>query len=425
MPRVNEIAIKNVRCFQAEQRAKLGRITLLIGENSVGKSTFMGCYRAFATLSNLVDLDGDNPFDSGPFSMGTYDTIARTGAPCFTISGRYDDHKFTEAQFTFTRSENGKPLEEQVAFEFLGKEAQSIRICLSKGRDNTKEDMVVAFYGPDFEFQMNWSEISFVSISTWLSENIRRGFFPYNADRATFGKSRGSSVTLDEIVSFGKFINFFRSDMPLPEKPSFLVEAIDPNLSSRQRSYETPPTFLENIRDMNRINDTGSALGLWESIALNQVNSGGDTEVTVTTTAGSHNMTDVGYGVHSLLPIIRAISLADAPSIFLLQHPEVHVHPVAQAQLAQYMAEGPHDYMIESHSDHLLDRLRLCVMDGVLHPNELSILYFESNKEKTETRIFNIIVDAQGNVLDPPKSYRNFFLTETQRLLGFNRGRKG
>ena len=82
------------------------------------------------------------------------------------------------------------------------------------------------------------------------------------------------------------------------------------------------------------------------------------------------------------------------------------------------MAEGPHDFIIETHSDHLVDRFRLCVMEQVLHPDELSILYFEKDKDGFESKIYNISVDSQGNVMNPPDSYREFFLTETERLLG-------
>ena len=57
MPRISEISIQNIRCFNFAQHARLGRITLLVGENSVGKSTFLGCYNAFAHLSNLIRLD--------------------------------------------------------------------------------------------------------------------------------------------------------------------------------------------------------------------------------------------------------------------------------------------------------------------------------------------------------------------------------
>ena len=57
-------------------------------------------------------------------------------------------------------------------------------------------------------------------------------------------------------------------------------------------------------------------------------------------------------------------------------------------------------------------------MRQVLRPDELVILYFENNEDGSESGIHNISVDSQGNVVNPPDTYREFFLTETERLLG-------
>ena len=189
-------------------------------------------------------------------------------------------------------------------------------------------------------------------------------------------------------------------------------------MAPRTRTYEEPPPFLRTPEHITRTSNVGRTLGLWETIEVSEHGQEGPTEVSVTTTAGSHNLLDVGYGVHSLLPLVSAIEDTVSPSVFLLQQPEVHVHPVAQAKLAQYMAEGPHDYLIETHSDHLVDRFRLCVLEEVLRPEDLIILYFEKDEDAEESKIHSISVDRQGNILNAPDSYREFFLTETERLLG-------
>ena len=414
MPRISELSIRNVRCFGPAQQARLGRITLLVGENSVGKSTFLGCYNTFANLSNLVDAPGGNPFDVPPFSMGDFNTIARSGASDFTVAGQYDDHIHSTARFCFGRADGRQPFEKNVAFTFA--RADTSPACIGISTDKDKKQLL--FHGPNFEFAMNWSEVSFISISQWLSSNARRDFLPYSADRATFKNRRGLTVTSKEVAEFVKFINFFRSEMPLPKERCFNVVAPEPKLPSRQRIYQEAPGYLNDPAERARISRVGTTLGLWQDIKVNDVDLGDGMEVTVALDGGSYNLQDVGYGVHSLLPLVHAIAVAEAPGIFLLQQPEIHVHPVAQARLAQYMAEGPHDFIIETHSDHIVDRFRLCVMQQVLQPEELSILYFEKSEDGTESRIHNISVDCGGNIIDPPDSYREFFLTETELLLG-------
>ena len=70
MARITEVEIGDVRCFDGTQSARTRRITLLVGENGAGKSTFLGCYRTLAKLSNLHDLAEANHFDEPPFHMG-------------------------------------------------------------------------------------------------------------------------------------------------------------------------------------------------------------------------------------------------------------------------------------------------------------------------------------------------------------------
>ncbi len=132
------------------------------------------------------------------------------------------------------------------------------------------------------------------------------------------------------------------------------------------------------------------------------------------------NIMDVGYGVSQSLPILVDIH-SHTDSIFLLQQPEVHLHPRAQAELATVFSnsvqENGNSFMIETHSDHIVDRIRILVRQGKLPAEDVSILYFEP--EENAVRIHNIEVDGDGNLKNVPPGYRDFFLRESDRLLGF------
>ncbi len=73
--------------------------------------------------------------------------------------------------------------------------------------------------------------------------------------------------------------------------------------------------------------------------------------------------------------------------------------------------------MIETHSDYIVDRIRILVRKEVIKPEDVSIIFFEPRNNKVE--MHNIVLDNFGNILDAPESYRSFFLRETDRLLGF------
>ena len=133
------------------------------------------------------------------------------------------------------------------------------------------------------------------------------------------------------------------------------------------------------------------------------------------------NIIDVGYGVSQVLPVITELLRQDAPPMFLLQQPEVHLHPSAQAALGSLfcrVASPERQLIVETHSDHLLDRVRMDVRDGAseLKPEDVSILFFERND--LDVSIHSIRLDKLGNILDTPDNYRSFFMKETRRSLG-------
>ena len=75
---MNEITLKDFRCFHSEQSARLAPLTLLVGENSTGKTSFMAMIRALTDIAR----GGRNPdFKEDPYDLGSFDEIAhRRGA---------------------------------------------------------------------------------------------------------------------------------------------------------------------------------------------------------------------------------------------------------------------------------------------------------------------------------------------------------
>jgi len=132
------------------------------------------------------------------------------------------------------------------------------------------------------------------------------------------------------------------------------------------------------------------------------------------------NLTDMGYGLSQVLPLITEIVRPDALPMSLLQQPEVHLHPRAQAALGSFycrMAESEHQLLVETHSDHLINRVRMDIRDNKtkLTPDDVSILYFD--RVDLDVQIHSLKISADGSVASPP-SYSDFFMDEVNRELG-------
>jgi predicted ATPase len=144
-------------------------------------------------------------------------------------------------------------------------------------------------------------------------------------------------------------------------------------------------------------------------------------QLRVSSIGPSVNLVDVGYGISQSLPIVVQSVLGSTKQVLLLQQPEVHLHPRAQAALGTFFADLVANQgrviLVETHSDYLVDRVRQEVARGTIAKDKVSILFFD--KPQLETTVHEITVDEHGNVENCPPEYRKFFLEEEMRH--FNR----
>jgi len=124
--------------------------------------------------------------------------------------------------------------------------------------------------------------------------------------------------------------------------------------------------------------------------------------------------------VSQILPVITDLFQAPSPALVLLQQPEVHLHPSAQAALGSLLCRlaGPdRQIVVETHSDYIADRVRLDIRDerSNLTPDDVSVLFFEPGN--LDVQIHALRFDRLGNVQGAPPGYRQFFLEEASRQL--------
>lgn len=415
MTEIRSLTLREVRCFAGEVSGEVRRVTVLVGENSTGKSTFLGCFRTFAVLARLWKLDDENYFDRAPFRMGGFDTIARRGTEEFSVSGslRGPPGTGSDTRFGLTSRRGGRPdpLE------------QTLALCVPNGAGGSGELRIErASYperwrlaGPGFTVDLDASSVSYRQFTSWLSRTVAMGHLP---SREQLRRASGPTPVgrAEAEVEYRKITNFLQRSVTRREWPE--IVAPEPTLGPRERQYPAHPLSAETKHLMEGIGEFGTKVGLFTGIEVRK--SGAMEEVLVEMPDGWRNLADVGYGVHAVVPLLREMQRVERPTVFLLQEPERHLHPRAQAELAQLMAESPHHFLVETHSDHLVDRLRICALRGQLDPEDLHLLYFEPTDDGDRSSIHDIAVDEMGNLLGAPPGYRDFFQRETERLMGFD-----
>lgn len=118
-------------------------------------------------------------------------------------------------------------------------------------------------------------------------------------------------------------------------------------------------------------------------------------------------ITDVGFGVSQILPVITLCYYAPEGSTLLLEQPEIHLHPRVQAGLADVLVDAMKtrgiQIILESHSEHLLRRLQRRVAEEELTPDQAA--FYFSSTEKGESRLTPLELDLYGNITNWPKDF--------------------
>ncbi|WP_143883540.1 DUF3696 domain-containing protein [Chryseobacterium binzhouense] len=113
---------------------------------------------------------------------------------------------------------------------------------------------------------------------------------------------------------------------------------------------------------------------------------------------------NVGFGITYILPVLVALLSAKKGDILVIENPESHVHPKAQSIIGQLIAKVATigiQIFVETHSDHLLNGIRIAVKNGVFNES-IKLFFFDRIKSKEKAKIYSTyqspVIEQDGNV---------------------------
>ena len=131
---------------------------------------------------------------------------------------------------------------------------------------------------------------------------------------------------------------------------------------------------------------------------------------------------NVGYGVTYVLPILVAILSAVPGSLVLIENPEAHIHPRAQAELMKLIMKAVKagiQIIIETHSDHIMNGALVAIADDSENLECVKAYYFERDDASHTSipRILKILND--GRIQNPPKGFFDQIDIDMRAIMGF------
>ena len=435
---ITQFSIEEVRCFAERQNFEIRPLTFLVGENSTGKTTALACFQALSDFLNIENLGID--FNRKPYSMGNFREIVRNSInkeKVFKLGIRF---KFGNEEV-------------ECIVEFVEKKGEFEPAVRSVTLEFTDGKVVVS---PEEKLHHNLHLTSFDEREN--EYHLTCGSFASGVQSPLFTLSFGRLEEQSEgEKAFKKFFEAKEESIKGNISPGWMrlgstvAFSTAPIRSRPGRTYDATkvindpegsdvPMHLMSIQATQKkrweglkheLIQFGKRSGIFQNIEVkNLASPGGPFQLRVKVRGPNANIIDVGYGVSQILPIL--VRLLDSPisrrpiysaesQILLLQQPEVHLHPKAQAELSSLLAtlvsRHGESFIVETHSDYMIDRARVEIRKDNISHEDVSLIYLEPKGRVV--RVHNIRFDKMGNMIGVPANYRKFFMDETVRLMGF------
>ncbi|KAA6344230.1 hypothetical protein EZS27_008123 [termite gut metagenome] len=388
--RIKSVSIQNFKCFEERIDLEFGKLTLLTGANSSGKSSII-----YSVLGAI---------QSGEFPLQ------------FSTNGKYVDMgDFKEIVYNHDTNKN-------------------IEICLTLDYD----------FGA-YTVKSLWEEDKINSLPTlntlWVHSpnntlsiiKQEKGGFIVSYDDNKWEEIDTVADILDRnpeelsyvpIVVFNRYdenINFIGSFRLQPQR-TYLEQA-----KSRIKINSLGEGYLDQImiwetKDKNKFNELMSILkelNLLESIKSKRFGGGRyEIAVQVKENGVDSSLSDVGFGVSQFLPVIVADLQLSRESTLYISQPEIHLHPSVQSAFGGYLVKQINsqakNYVIETHSEYLLNRIRLAIVKGEIKEDEVKV-YFTDNSTKKSV-LHEIHFNKQGQILNAPSNFFKTYMMDVMEI---------
>jgi predicted ATPase len=455
--KLKNIEIENFKCFHKAQSFDLARLTILTGANSSGKSSVM-----YSVLGAIQSGEFPMQFSTnGKYvNMGDFKEIAyrHLSNSRIKINFVFDGKAFEKISTVWVDDkENNLPklksLNVTSKFFDFDLKTKDDRYILNfdyypeKDPDtksmesNTIKSVISALSSitPDFSTltdEETGAEVSvnnYKSFEVYLKEMYEKqaikdlSFDDFDAlsrylrDFDNIRLRKIFSKILHSIKEFDEKVNYISSFRLHPErtyleksKSELKVEKFGEGYLDQIIYWQTKKSenFAKLIRIMQNLN-------LLHDISAERL-SGGRYEVQVKTRqhSVSTSLNDVGFGISQFLPIIVAdLQLPDDSTLFVAQ-PEIHLHPSVQASFGDYLVDNiestDKDYVIETHSEYLLNRIRLAVVKGEIKEADLSIYFIDNGLD--EVSVHKIGFAKNGQILNAPDNFFKTYMMDVMEI---------
>lgn len=379
---IKEISIRNFKCFKNEEKFHFSKLNLLTGINGRGKSSLL---QSLLLISQTF-IKKRNP-----------QQLVLNGE--WVELGTFDDIK------------NDSSNETIISFQFKTNDNDQNDVCF-KYEDSKESERIATIVSLVIDGEEKYIETTATSKDETLNGNLQK-------------KSQGKNLLpLDSVKLVSQFqkFHYVAADRLGP------VEYVKKNDTPESLKIGIKGENLVNVLAYNETHQIENTLCKTENKTLKgqivewlsyildganiEVKGRDEKELSILRfllnsqqNGKFYKPANVGFGYSYILPIIATGLIAKAGDVFIVENPEAHLHPRAQARLTEFfarLAANGVQMFIESHSEHILNGIRVNALnpDIDISYKEVSIYYFNEDFKANKLEI-----DEKGRIANWPSGF--------------------
>ncbi len=421
----------NFRGFK-DTHLPLKGMNFFVGENSSGKSSALSLIHL---LNQEKFWDENQWYFEDYYYFGTYLDITNNSKEVTNIGlyrdkflSKKSDYEFNSVLMSFTYGIRVAPF--ITKFHLLGDSPSTsppLEVYIEYHEDNKS----FGVYINNSQFNKTPAEILFEKLNL---ESIDFGILEYNEN---------SLLSFNYILSGIDSLRIYKS---LNRREENNIYWFAPIRTKPQRTYDQYidnftadgkhiPYLLRNIvnnksegnkRILEAIDEFGKKSGLYEKMIVKQYGESINApfEIQFQLADGTYRISNVGYGVSQVLPLIVQILADQQDSWFMIQQPEVHLHPKAQSALGEFLFfafEKGKKIFVETHSDFIIDGFRRKLAESpqaATMAEQAQVVFFEKEGEGNRLNCIDIEADGEYKTSEATERFRSFFVQEALQNIG-------
>jgi predicted ATPase len=442
---LTHMRLKNFKAWRDTGDVPLAPLTILFGANSSGKSSL---HQFLLMLRQTVESpDRRRVLHTGdsttPVDLGSYSELIRDGEPAnpleFELGWRRSE-KLRVLDSRTERSVAGRDLAFRARIGALGEAPPRVRVENYRYSLQGEEELLElgSRLNSAGKYEVEWKGIDLVrTLGRKWPVSPPAQFHAFPDDLTT--RFQNVEFAPDLVLAFEEQLASLNYLGPLREKPGRLYRwsgeeisnvgwrgerTVEALLAGATRRYNRKPGAKHKALQ-ELVAEWLKKLGVINSFALTPIGVGRDEYEVRVIAPGSRSavpLTSVGFGVSQVLPVIAEAFYSAPGSTVIMEQPEIHLHPSVQAGLADLFIDAIRmresgqarnvQFVIESHSEHMLRRLLRRIAEGEVQPEEIRC-YVVSNSSRG-SRIEPLEVDEFGDVHNWPD---DFFGNSTEDIV--------